>query len=196
MSYQQGYPQQPTAMYQGGYPAETRGANPATAILAAVLGLVAAASLIVINVHFFSNFMGNLGLSDLPGAMQTLIILRFAGAVVLLIGVILVLFRKLAGAILLIFGALIGVAAILLYPTLLKDYFPGLEFGEYVKTLFKFNGPQTTFAAITVIAAPLALILSILPPTLNYLRGSREDDHPQFPQQTYPQQGYPQQPNW
>jgi hypothetical protein len=198
MTYQQGYPpqQQPAGMYQGGYPAGPgRGASPATAIIAAVLGLVAAASLIVINVDFFSKFMDNASFGDLPGGLKTLIILRFAGAAVLLTGLIIILFRKLAGAFVLILGALLALAAILLYPVLLKDFFPSLDFAEYVKTLFKFNSAQTTFAAITVIAAPLALIMAILPPTLRYLRGPA-GDFPQYPQQTYPQPGYPQQPNW
>lgn len=191
MSYQQGYPQQqPSGMYQGGgYPPEAGGgSNPATAIIAAVLALVAAASLVVINVHFFSELLGDAGFGDLPGEMKTIVIVRFAGAAVLLAGLIVVLFRKTAGAFLVIVGALVALAAILLYPVLLKDFFPALNFGDYLKNLFEFDGPQATFAAITLIAAPLALIMSILPPTFEYLRGSGTDD--------YPQQTYPQQPTW
>jgi amino acid permease len=199
MSYQQGYPQQPpSGVYQqGGYAPEMGGGggNPATAIIAAVLGLVAAASLVVLDIHFFNDEIPDrISFGDLPGEFKTLVILRFAGAAVLLIGLILVLFRKVAGALVLVFGALVALAAILLYPVLLKDYVPGLDFGEYIKEVFKFDATPATFSAITVIASPLALILAVLPPTLNYLRGSQGGE--QYPQQTYPQQGYPQQPNW
>ena len=197
MSYQQGYPQQqPSGMYQGGYPEEpSRTGNPATAIIAAVLGLVAAAALVVLTLDVLNTLPDSAGFGDLPGELQTVLILRVAAAVVLLTGLIIVLFRKLAGAFVLVLGALVAIAAILLYPVLLKDFFPGLTFGDYLEAIFKFDGAQTTYAAITLIAAPLALIVAILPPTLNYLRGSRDDDHPRFPQQTYPQQGYPQQGN-
>lgn len=197
MTYQQGYPQQqPSGAYQAGYPAEpSRGGNPGLAIIAGVLGLAAGAALVVLNLDFFNSLRDNLGFGDLPGEMKTIVILRFAGAAVLLVGLILVLVRKLAGAFVLVLGALVAIAAILMFPVLLKDFFPGLTFGDYFKEIFKFDGPQTTWAAVALIAAPLALIAAILPPTLNYLRGSggRDDDFPQYPQQTYPQQGHQEQ---
>jgi hypothetical protein len=212
MSYQQGYPQQqpPTGLYQGGNPAPpSRGANPAMTIIAAVFGLVAAASLVVLDVHLFTDEMPRgKGFGDLTGEYKTLVILRFAAALILLTGIILMLARKLAGAILLIIGALAAMAAILVVPVLLKDVFDalGLGFADYLDDLFKFANVQQTFAALALVTAPLALIAAILPPTLRYLRGSGGGgDFPQYPQQTYPQQGppqqgqpqgYPQQPNW
>jgi hypothetical protein len=217
MSYQQGYPQQqpPPGMQQSGYPAAPSRGNPATTIIAAVLGLVAAVALVVLNVHLFTDEVSpGMGFGDLRGEFKTLVILRFAGALLLLTGLVLMLARKLAGAILLVIGALVGAAAILVVPMLLKDVFDalGLGFGDYLSDLFKFANVQQTFAALALIAAPLALIVAILPPTLRYLRRARGgDDFPQYPQQTYPpqgqqqqgypqsgqpQQGYPQQPNW
>src|SRR5882762_2218218 len=114
VSYQQGYPQQPqpAGMYQGGYPTGPSGrGNPAMTIIAAVLGLVAAAALVVLNVHLFTDEMPKgMGFGDLTGEFKTLVILRFAGALILLAGLVLMLVRKLAGAILLIIGALAAMA--------------------------------------------------------------------------------------
>jgi hypothetical protein len=74
--------------------------------------------------------------------------------------------------------------------------------GDYLKAIFKFEETQATFSAIALIASPLALILSVLPPTLKYLRGSSRssgyDDYPQQPGGGYPQTppaGYAQTPN-
>lgn len=217
MSYQQSYPQQPSS-YQPGYPsAPSRGGNPALAIVAMVLGLAAGASLVVLNIDFFDQLRGA-GFGDLPGEMKTVVILRFAGAAVLLVGLIIMMFRKVTGAFVLALGALVAIAAILLYPVLLKDFVPdGLTYGDYLKEIFKFNDTQATFAAIALIASPLAFIDAILPPTLNWLRGGRGDDFTDFaqgpqaeygqaaqqdygqqaPQQDYgqysPPQGFPQQ---
>jgi hypothetical protein len=97
----------------------------------------------------------------------------------------------------------IGAAIILLYPILLKDFLPP-TYGmvDYLKDVFKFDETQATFSAIALIASPLALILSVLPPTLKYLRGSSRssgyDDYPQQPGGGYPQtppSGYAQTPN-
>jgi hypothetical protein len=199
MSYQQqGYPQQqpqqPPRMggYQsGGYPAADS-PSPAVAVIAGILGLVATAGLIVATVKSMSLF-SDLGLSfgDLPGKVKTLLILGFAAAAVLLIGAIVVFLRKLAGAIILVIGGLAGIAAVVMYPVLL----PGGDFGEFFKEMFKFPDAQATFLVVALIASPLTLIAAILPPTLNYLKGSRSDVDSGFgtPPQGYPQQGYGQQ---
>jgi hypothetical protein len=188
MSYQQGYPQQqPQGDWQGGgYPTADGGStSPVVAVIAAILGLAATAAFVVITTDFFNELEG-ISFGDLPGEMITIAILRIAAAALLLIGAIVVFFRKLPGAIILAFGGLVGIAAIVLYPLLLADYFPGLGFGSYLEELFTFNGAQATFGAIALIASPLALIFSILPPTLNYLKGS--------PASSY--EGYPQQQGW
>jgi hypothetical protein len=82
--------------------------------------------------------------------------------------------------------------------------------GPWLELMFTFSRAEMTFRALTLIVAPLALILAVLPPTLNYLRGGWPDDNPYaggpssggFPQQQdpggYHQQGwqpggYPQQ---
>src|SRR5689334_2999837 len=105
MSYPQGYPQQQpqgypqqSGGYPSGYPAPTGGgSNPVTAILAAVLALAAVVSLVVLDVHFLNDEIPDrLSFGDLPGAFKTTVILRFVAALVLLVGIVLVLVRKLA----------------------------------------------------------------------------------------------------
>lgn len=200
MSYQQqGYPQQQPQQPQmggyqsGGYPAADS-PSPAAAVIAGILGLVAAAGLIVATVKSMSAF-SDLGISfgDLPGKLKTLLILGFAAAAVLVIGAIVVFLRKLAGAIILVIGGLAGIAAVVMYPVLI----PGADFGEFFKEMFKFPDAQATFLVVALVASPLALIAAILPPTLNYLKGSSSDVDSGFgtPPQGYPQQqqGYGQQ---
>jgi hypothetical protein len=152
---------------------------------------------------------------------MTILIVRSAGALILLVGVILVFVRKVAGAILIALGGAVGVAIVLLYPNILGI---SIGMGDYLELIFKFEETQATFSAIALIASPLALIVSLLPPTLKYLRGrSGSSDYdldypqqpggggfpqtpgsgypqtpasgyPQTPGSGYPQQGYPQQP--
>lgn len=196
MSYQQGYPQQqqPSGMYQqGGYPPPptSGGANPAMAIIAAVLALVAAASLVVVNMKRLGDLPSGVSFGDLPGQYKTVVILWFGAALILLVGVILVFVRQLAGAFITVLGGLAGIAAVLLYPVIIGDALGvKIDMGDYLKEVFKFDGTESTFSAIALIASPLALILAILPPTFAYLRGSRAgaDQYPPPPQQGYPQQ--------
>ncbi len=189
MSYQQGYPQQPT--YQGGYPPAPTGggSNPAAAVITAVLAIVAAAGLVVVNVKSLSDLPSGAGFGDLPSQFQTVVIIWFAAALILLVGAIIVFARKIAGAFIVVLGGLAGIAAVLLYPVILGNALGvKIPIGDYLEEVFKFKSTEATFTAIALIGSPLALILAILPPTLNYLRGSRGVD--QYP----PQQSYPQQP--
>jgi hypothetical protein len=197
MSYQQqGYPQQQPQQgyYPGAYPppvGPVPGANPASAIIAGILGLLVAASLVVVNIDFFGQLDG-LTLSTLPSQFTVIVIIRFAAAAIALLGAVLVFARKVAGAIILAVGGLAGVAAVLLYPVVLGTLGRRFgDFGAYFDSLFKFDGAQATFSAIALIASPIALILALIPPTLRYLRASGV---PAYPQQGYPQQqqGYPQ----
>lgn len=173
---QQGYPQPQPGFYP---PAEPpgRAASPATAAFAAVLGLLAAAALIVVNIGLFNDLSdAGLGLGDVPGAYTTIVVIRFGAAVVLLLGAVLVLARKVVAAVILAIGGLAGVAAVLLYPVLLSGVGPGAgDFGEYLKAVFTFDGTTSTFTAIALIVSPIVLILAVLPPTLNWLRSGRAD---------------------
>ncbi|HEV2778283.1 MAG TPA: hypothetical protein VGX25_02685 [Actinophytocola sp.] len=184
MSYQHGYQQQPQGAYPGGpagYSEPERRTNPTVAIIAAVLGLAAAAGLVVAAVKNLEIVPDGLGFGDWPGEFKTLVIVRFAAAAVLLIGAVIVFARKLAGAIVLVLGGLAGIAGILLFPVLLD-----LKIGDFLEAVFQFDGAEATFSAITLIASPLALILAILPPTLSYLKGSTATRHDGFAQQPGP----------
>jgi hypothetical protein len=186
MSYQpnQGYPPQPQQQGYYGDQAQPSSTNPTTAILAALLGIITSAALVVLSVDVLSS---GASFSDLTSEGKTILILRFAAAAVLLLGAILVFVRKVAGAIILLLGALGALAAILLYPVLVD-----VPFGTYLEVVFKFGETQSTFSAITLIAAPLALIFAILPPTLRHLKGSGSAaaDVGYHPQQQYPQQNW------
>jgi hypothetical protein len=179
MSYPQGYPP-PQGYYQ--QPVVT-GANPATAVIGAVLGLLMAASLAVVNFDFLGDLRDGVGLSDLPKEVTIMVIIRFVAAGLAVIAAVIVLIRKVAGAIVLAAAGLAGVLAVLLWPVLLGNVNPRLgDLGDYLTGIFHFDSPQSTFSAIALIASPLVLILAVVPPTLKYLRGSA----------AFPQQGYPQ----
>ena len=202
MSYQPGYPQQTQNFfqphnyqpgYQGGLPEpepEPR-TSPATAIVSALLGLAAAAALVVVNLDLLGDLPAGAGFGDLPGDVRTLVILRFAAAAVLVLGAILLLARKLAGAMILLLGAGAGTAAVLLYPTLHADALGEVSLVDYLKVVVKFETTETMFTAAALIASALALIFAILPPTLNHLR-SRKAIAPV----SHPHQGFPDQTVW
>lgn len=211
--YQQQQPQQPQGGYQpqqggyqppqqqqaggypsGGYSEPDNGTSPTLAIIAAVFALAALASLLVVNFKRLGDVPDGVGFGDFPGPYKTVVILWFGAAVVLLIGAILMFVRKLAGAFITVVGGLAGIAAVLLYPVILGDAF-GVELpmGDYLEAIFKFDETEAIFSATALIASVLALILAILPPSLNYLKGSSASssgyDGYQQPQQ-------PQQPGW
>jgi hypothetical protein len=170
---QQPYGQQPYGP-PGGYPPESS-SGPAVAILAAVFGLVAAAGFIVVVVDLLTH-LGPIGFGDIPSENQIIVIVQSLAGLVLLIGAIIVFTRKTAGAIMLAIGGLIGLAIILLEPVIFDA-----DFGGYFDAIFGFDGAQATFRVIALFASPLTLLLSLLPPTFGYLRGTKAD---------YQQQGW------
>jgi hypothetical protein len=191
----QGYPQQPPAYYPPAAPPPPSGsASPATAVIGLVLGLLAAAALIVVAVHLLT-LLDGASLGDLPSQFTTVLVTKFAAAAILLVGALIVALRKVPGAVILALGGAAGVAAMLLDPVIMGSLNPRFgDFGEYLKDLFSFNGTDSTFGAIALITSPLVLILAILPHTLKWLRGSRADAVPQYaPQPGYSPEGYPQQ---
>ena len=193
MSYQ-GYPQQPQwhggGGGYGGYPQQPpRSTNPATAIIAGILGLGLVAALTVAAVDFTDSIAnGNLG--DLPGEFLTILIGLYAIAAIGLIGAILVFVRKVAGAFLLLTAALLTLVLILLEPTLIEGAVgKGPSFGDFFEDMFKFDSGFASGQAIGLIIAPIVLIFAIIPPTLKYLKGSA-NKYPGY--DPYQQQGgYP-----
>jgi hypothetical protein len=174
--YQQGGGQGGQGGYGGGYnyPAQS-GGSPATAIIAGILGLAAAVLMGIAAFNWVSDAPDNA-----PSEFTIITVLMFASAAVCLIGAIVTFVRQVAGAFVLLIGALVVAAAILLQPPLvssaLKDAgapdeaIPG--FGDFFDALFKFNDTVDTCLAIALIVAPILLIFSVIPPTLNWLRGS------------------------
>jgi hypothetical protein len=181
--YQQqpGYPQQPPGYPQPGQPRPVR-TNPATALVAAVFALCAAGALAVVGYDFLTEVPDGAGFGDLPGRLQAIPVMQFGAAVLLLIGAILLLARKMAGAVVVVLGGLAGVAAILLVP-MLAD----IGMGVYLELVFKFDSTGATMSAIALILSPLALIVAILPVTLRHLRGAAADGYPE---------PLPNQPTW
>lgn len=182
--YPQPFPQQPY------HPGPSGGANPATAVIAGILAILIAVFEGVVLGYWFS--LGSLG--DMPGQVVTVVALEALVALVLLIGAIMMFARKTAGAVLTIVGAVIAAAGVLLEPVML-----GIgRYGRYMEALFQLDTAATLFRVLTLFAAPVVLILAVLPPTFKYLRSSRGSHSPGYP--VYgayppPPPGYPMDPN-
>lgn len=172
MSYPQqgGYPQQQP--YQQQPVPSGRGTNPFTAILASLLALAVAGFEIIVLVRYFDviNF-SNLG--DQPVEILVVLGLQAAAALFLVLGAMFTFGRKMAGTVLIVIGSIVALAGFFVYPVLFK-----IDLGQYLDAVFQFGGSQQTFLALTLIVSPLALLMSVLPPTLNHLRGGRDDYDP------------------
>jgi hypothetical protein len=144
------------------------------AVPAGILGLVAAAGLVGAALSFISqNLLGtSLSLGDLPGQHTTLLIVRIAVAIVLVLGAIRTLRGKIAGAAVLAAGGVLGVLAVVLYPYVLgPEVLPsGFGLGDYLALLFRFPHAEYTFSVVALLAAPLALITALLPATRRQLQ--------------------------
>jgi hypothetical protein len=195
MTYPQsgGFQQQPYQQgggpggYGGGYnyPAQS-GGNPATAIIAGVLGLAAAVLMAIAGFKMLSDLSDAPDGFEVPTELTIIVVLVLASAAVCLIGAIITFVRKVAGAFVLLIGSIVVIAAILLQPVLLSSASAqgDISFGDYFEVLFKFDSTEYTCMAIALIVAPFVLIFSVIPPTLNWLRGSSAaQSHGGYPQQ-------------
>jgi hypothetical protein len=195
VSYPQqgGYPQQP--YNGGGYPTASTGGrtNPATAIIAALLALVVAGAEVYILVNLF-DAIGDFSNVDAKG--WAVIGTDAAAGLLLLLGTMFTLGRKMAGAVLIILGAILGIVGFFLYPVLAIG---GSFIGQYLELVFKFASTDAIIQVVTLIGSPLALIFAIIPPTLNHLRGNRDDAYaasdPYPNSGGFQQQGYNNAPN-
>jgi hypothetical protein len=182
---------------QGGggynYPAQSSG-NAATAIIAGILGIVAAILVVISAIKYTTSLGDGVSLGDLPGEFTTIVISLYAAGVICVIGAIITFVRKIAGAFILVFGAIVVAAAILLQPALVSSAVEGLggaapSFGDFFSELFKFDDTVSACEASALICAPLILIFAVIPPTLNWLRSSGAAAHGGYQQQ---QGGYQQ----
>ncbi|MGW4487025.1 hypothetical protein ACWEOE_24650 [Amycolatopsis sp. NPDC004368] len=136
-----------------------------TAVVAALLGLVAAGAAGYVPVTSFIDIPSGFSLGDLP--VWTLVDLgAYLGAgLLLLFGALGTIFRSTAGAVLLILGALIALGAILLEPTLGNG-----GYAAYFEVVFGLNAFADVDRAVLMVLAPLVLVLAALRPTFSYLR--------------------------
>lgn len=137
-----------------------------TALVAALLGFVAAFASGYIPVDLFLDIPSGFSLGDLP--RWTLIDLGafLVAALFLLVGALAVLFRAVAGAFLLLIGSLLAIAGLLIEAT--QTY--GLPVSSYFEKIFAFGTFAADDRAIVLFTTPLILVFSVLPPTFRYLR--------------------------
>jgi hypothetical protein len=149
--------------------------SPVTAVIAALLALAVAAFEIVLLVREFDviNF-ATLGEQD-PEVLVILGVQAGAG-LVLVLGAMFTFARRMAGTVLIVIGSILALAGFFLFPVLAKA-----DLGRYLEAVFQFGGSQQTFQALTLIVTPFALLASVLPPTLNHLRGGQDDHHGPYP---------------
>ncbi|QFU86223.1 hypothetical protein [Amycolatopsis sp. YIM 10] len=188
-----GYQQQPGPGHPGqhGYPAPAqRRPNGATAIIAAVLGLVLAGTTGYLTVaELFIDLPAAIGIDDLPGGVLTFYGLLTGCAVFALIGSLITFFRATAGAILLLIGGLLGVVAVFLEPVFSALW--NSNYGRYFEAVFDFGQSEAVLRFMIMVLAPLTLILAVLPTTFRYL-GYKPQAQPIYG----PPQGYPPQQGW
>ncbi|WP_414939863.1 hypothetical protein [Amycolatopsis sp. cmx-11-51] len=178
-----GYPSQPGPAGFG-YPAPQTRPTGATAIIAALSGLVAAGAAGYIPVYFFLRLPSGFSLGDLPGLVLTVLGLYLLAALLLLIGALSAFFRSVAGAVLLVLGSLMVITAVLMEPLAFNG-----TYSQYFRLQFEFK----TFVAIARVVmfavVPLTLIFAIIPPTLKYLRWRPSPAQPYRPRNQVPRQG-------
>jgi hypothetical protein len=156
----------------------------ATAIMAALFGLIGAIAAGYIPIYFFIALPSGFSIGDLPGLVLTTLGLYLVAALFLLIGALATFFRSVAGAGLLVLGSLLVIAAILVEP--LAFHAP---YGLYFRIQFEFETFVAIVRVIMFAFVPFTLIFAILPPTLKYLRYRPAAAQPYLPQNPYPQQG-------
>ncbi|AXB45138.1 hypothetical protein [Amycolatopsis albispora] len=184
-----GYQAQPGPGYpaQQGYPAPQRRPSGATAIIAAVLGLVLAGTAGYLTIaELFIDMPVAIGLDDLPGGVLTYYGMLAACALFGLVGALITFFRATAGAILLLFSSLLGAVAVFIEPTLWDRLY-----GRHYEAVFEFAQSEAILRFMIMVLAPLTLILAVLPATFRYL-GHKPQAQPIYG----PPQGYPPQQGW
>lgn len=188
-----GYPQQnwqgggyPPPGYQGPPPDRS---GPGLAVTSGIVGLGAAGVLLTQTIMLMSDLSE---VPELPTGWMVMNIMHFAVVGIALLAAVLVFVRQIAGAFLLMVAAALTIAVLLLDPALaedvwasmlgaLPDFEPSGSYGNYFKAMFEFGNEQAVLRFITLVLGVLLLIISALPPSLNWLRGS--DRHAYNPYQ-------------
>lgn len=136
-----------------------------TAILAALLGLVAAAAAGYVPVRIFLDMPAEFSLGALPGWVLVDLAAYLGAGLVLLLGALATFFRATAGAILLGLGALLAVGALLTEPLSV-----GVPPARFADAMFTHGGFAMVDRVGLATLAVLVLVLAFLPPTFRYLR--------------------------
>ena len=186
-----GYPQQnwqqPPVGYAGPNPNQS---GPGLAITSGIIGLGAAGVLLAQTLMLLSDVPDG---AEFPTGWTIMNVMHFATAGVALLGAVLVFARQVAGAFLLVLGGVLTAAVILLDPALAEGLFftmlgatpsfsPSGDYASYFEAMFEFGNEQAVLRFIALVLGVLLLIMSALPPSLNWLRGSSRNDYNPYQQ--------------
>ncbi|WP_410648531.1 hypothetical protein [Amycolatopsis sp. cmx-4-54] len=179
-----GYPAQQPGPPAFGYPAPQDRPSGATAIIAAVLGLVGALASGFIPIRYFIGLPSGFSLSNLPGFALVELVLYLLAALLLLMGALTTFFRSLIGAILLILGSLLAILAVVLEPIAFR-----VPYRIHLDILFRFSTFDGVLRLAMVMFGLLVLLLAVLPQTFRYLRRRPAPTQPYRPQNQSTRQG-------
>lgn len=190
-----GYPQQnwqgggyqPQLGYQGPDPNQS---GPGLAVTSGIVGLVAAGVLLTQTIMLLSDVPDG---AEFPTGWTVMNIMHFAVAGIALLGAVLVFARQLAGAFLLVTAGFLTAAVILLDPALAEGVFftmlgampgfdPAGDYGSYFAAMFEFGNEQAVLRFIALVLGVILLIMSALPPSLNWLRGRDRNNYNPYQQ--------------
>ncbi len=136
-----------------------------TAVLAGLLGLVAAVAAGYVPVKIYLDMPAEFSL----GALPVWVLIDLAGylgaGLVLLLGALVTFFRATAGAVLLGAGALLAIGALLTEP-----FSVGVPLARFADAMFTHGGFAMVDRVGLAALAVLVPVLAFLPPTLRYLR--------------------------
>lgn len=145
---------------------ESRHPGRGSALAAGLLGLVAAVAAGYLPVTRFIDIPFGFSLGDLSPWTLVDLGAYLGAALAFLVGSLATFFRAVTGAVLLVLGALLAIGAILLEPFLGA----GITYAEYFRAVFRLDGFAALDHAVLMVAAPLVLLLAMLPSTFGHLR--------------------------
>jgi hypothetical protein len=190
-----GYQQQ-QGPWQGGGGYQQPSGSAGLPVTAGILGIILAGCLGYATIDMLGEIPDG---GEMPGGYTALFVLHFLVAGLGVLGAILVFARQVAGAFVLLGTGLLAVVAIVADPLMAESLWVFLlgdlptsppsatgDYALYWETMFEFGNEQAVLFAVSLVLGAILLVIAALPPSLNYLRGSRA-------QAGY---GYPQQPHW
>lgn len=187
-----GYPGYPQQQQYPGYPAPGQSqSGPTLSVITGIIGLGVAGVMLAETFMTMSDF-GDI--PGLPSGWTIMWVVHFVAAAFALLGAVLVFCRQIAGAFLLMGAAVLTVAAILLDPLMAESLFISMvgdlpdfdmsgEYPNYFKAMFEFGNEQAVFRVVLAVLGLILLITAVLPPSLNWLKGRRQQAYGGYPQQ-------------